>query len=435
LGVEDFDAAAAARALALIEGKDEISDIFLEEQASAELPSGDEGAGLRVSVESGLATRLVRGRRAWSASRDELSGAALADALRSVARALPPTIPEPASVATPPHAEAPLDQILAFPGCLERALRRRLVAFPLHLAVRWQWRKLRVVGSRTVSPIERECFASVEAQTPWGSCGALVTSLDEAAAEELAERLLARFRGRDAAPPGAGHPPLLLEAAAAAVVLHECVAHALEADLLARSGNPAAAEGVALGGADLDVLDDPASAPAAVARTVDDEGVPVVRRWLLRGGEVAQPIADLRASRRWSSLLPGSGFRSGRHAPPLPRTHHLELLAGSASPSRLLELASGGLAIGEIGAGGLEPVSGRIWLEVPGARRIAGGELAEPVGRFRLTGRVGELLGGIVGIGAERRVAGAGWCAKGGQRKPVWATVPALVVAGLEVEP
>jgi predicted Zn-dependent protease len=150
---------------------------------------------------------------------------------------------------------------------------------------------------------------------------------------------------------------------------------------------------------------------------------------------VAQPIADQRAARRWTTLAPGSGFRSDRHAPPLPRTHHLELLAGGVAAERLYELAAGGLLISELDAGGLDPASGRVWLEVPGARRIRDGAPAEPVGRLRLRGRVGELLGGVVGIGAARESAGAGWCAKGGQRKPVWATLPALVLVGLEVVP
>jgi len=436
LDLERFDAAAAARALALVAPRaDDLAEIYLEDVAWIELPPADENVGFRQRREHGLAARLVRGERAWSASRDELSGAALTGALRSVARSLPPTLPEPAGEPVGSVPPPPVDDVLAFPGRLERALRRRLVAFPLRLAVRWHERRVRVVGTRTATPVEHERFGSLEAATPWGSCGILVGALDDAAAELLAERLARRFRSRDAPPPPPGHPPLLLESTAAAVMLHESVAHALESDLLAASGHPGAAEGVRLGTGDLDVLDDPASAPAGAARSVDDEGVPVLRRWLLRGGAVAQPIADQRAARRWPTLLPGNGFRADRHAPPLPRTHHLELLAGGASIERLHELAEGGLAIAEIDAGGLDPVSGRLWLEVPGARRIRGGAPAEPVGRFRLRGRVGELLGGVVGIGSERRGAGAGWCAKGGQRKPVWATVPALVVVGLEVSP
>ncbi len=435
MSFETLDAAAVARALALVAtSPDDVADVYLEERLTAELPAADEMVGFRTRHESGLAARLVRGDRAWLASRDALSGHDLAEALRGVARTLPQTLPEPRSLApSEPLPEAPFADLAAFPGRLERALRRRLVGFPMRVAVRWHQRTVQVVGLRTTSPAERESFADVEVRLPWGRCGALVARLDDAAAEQLTERLVVRFRAREAAPPAAGHPPIVLQPTAAAVALHECVAHALEADLLARTGNPAAAEGVTLGAAELDVLDDPSSAPPNVARTVDDEGLPVVRRWLLRGGQVVQPIADLRASRRWPELLPGSGFRADRHAPPLPRSHHLEVLGRDLTLERLFALAEGGLLVSEIDAGALDAANGRFELEVAGARRIVAGAAGDTVGRFRLRGRLSDLLGGVVGVGAQREVAGAGWCAKGGQRKAVWATVPALGVVGLEV--
>jgi hypothetical protein len=46
---------------------------------------------------------------------------------------------------------------------------------------------------------------------------------------------------------------------------------------------------------------------------------------------------------------------------------------------------------------------------------------------------VAELLRGVRAVGAERLEAGAGWCAKAGERRAVWARVPALAVDGLEV--
>ena len=430
-----LDTAAVARALALVASRpDDLADAYFERLTEEELPPPGARVGLRVRREGGLAVRLVRGERSWLASRDALDGETLADALRAVARTVPPAFPEPDEAAEQP-AEPPsaLGELAGFTGLLERELRRRLVAFPLRVTARRHRREIRVVTPRTASALESESFASVDVETPWGRCGALAAELDAAAAAALAERLLVRFRGRDAPSPAAGHPPLLLAPGATAVALHECVAHALEADLLARSGNPAAADGTELGTSELDVLDDPSSAPSGVARAADDEGTPICRRWLLRRGRVAQPIADRRAARRWPELVPGSGFRAGRHAPPLPRSHHLELLSGAADAARLAALAEGGLAVPDVASGALDPATGEFWLEIPGARRIRGGELAETVGRFVVRGRLAQLLSGVVAVGIERETAGAGWCAKAGQRRAVWATAPAIVVAGLEV--
>ena len=56
---------------------------------------------------------------------------------------------------------------------------------------------------------------------------------------------------------------------AAATFLHEAVAHALEVDTLAQSGDPEAAIGVALGSETLDILDDPMSGPVGLRRGTD----------------------------------------------------------------------------------------------------------------------------------------------------------------------
>jgi predicted Zn-dependent protease len=431
-----LDPAAVARALALVVGETEdAAEVYFERRIEAELPPEGDATGFRTRREEGLAARIVRGERSWIASRDGLGGEALVETLRQVARVWPAAAPEPVLAVGPSATEVPEQTMREFPGRLERELRRRLAAFPLRLTVRWQRRDLRVVGPRMVAPEEREAFFGIEAELPWGRCGALEVELDDARAAAFANRLLARFRARDAAPPEAGRPPLLLAPAACAVALHEAVAHAFEADLLAASGQPAAAVGLDFEAPALDVLDDPSAAPEGVDRATDDEGVAVARRWLLRAGRVEQPIADAGACRRWPELAPGSGFRSGRHAPPRPRTHHLELLPASASEAELLAAAEGGIWVGELDSGRLDPATGEFRLEAPSGRRVRGGAAGEPVGRFEIRGRVAELLAGIVTLGRDVEAAGAGWCAKHGERRAVWATVPSVVVNGLEVRP
>ncbi|MBP1643014.1 MAG: hypothetical protein H6Q03_1683 [Acidobacteria bacterium] len=429
-----LDPAAVARSLGLVVGDaEEPSEVYFERRIEAELPPAGAPVGFRLRREEGLAVRLARGERTWLASRDALTGRALAEALRQVARVWPAAAPEPELEIGDSSVAVPRDQIAAFPGRLELELRRRLAAFPMRLTVRWHRRDLQVVGPRMVPPPEREAFFSLDAELPWGRCGELAIGLGAAEAAAFATRLVARFRAREAPPPEPGRVPLLLAPAAAAVALHEAVAHALEADLMARSGQPEAALGLDFSAPGLDVLDDPSAAPSGVERTTDDEGSGVVRRWLLRAGRVEQPIADATAARRWPRLLPGSGFRSGRHGRPRPRTHHLELLPGGATEDELMAAADGGLLVAELASGTLDPASGRFVLEVPAARRIESGRPGAPVGRFRILGRVAELLGGVAAIGATAEAAGAGWCAKAGERRAVWARAPALVVRGLEV--
>jgi predicted Zn-dependent protease len=183
----------------------------------------------------------------------------------------------------------------------------------------------------------------------------------------------------------------------------------------------------------VDVLDDPAGARPNVRRTADDEGMPVVRRWLLRGGVVEQPLADLMGGGTSDRLVPGAARRAGRHLSPVPRSTHLELLPGSTSPGDLVANCGDGLQVPELSRGSLDPLSGELRLDFPYARRIEGGRLAGLTAGGRLRGSVVETLGSVAAVGDDAVPAGAGWCAKGGQLMPVWATAPSVLMTGVEV--
>jgi predicted Zn-dependent protease len=191
---------------------------------------------------------------------------------------------------------------------------------------------------------------------------------------------------------------------------------------------------LALGAACLDVLDDPGAAPANVRRTSDDEGLPVCRRWLLRGGVIEQPLADAAWSRTAPELLPGAGRRGSRHLPPGPRSTHLELLPGVTGESDLLAQGDGGLYLPVASRGSLDALSGEFTLRLPYGRRLRRGVQAGPVGPCTLRGQVADLLARAVAVGRVAVPAGAGWCAKGGQKLPVWATAPAVRFEGVTIE-
>ncbi len=437
-----LDTAAVARTLSQIaEQPDDVVDAFFERREEVELaPEGDPG-GLRVWREEGFAVRLVREGRTWLASRDAVEPRAFAEALRQVARAFSAaSYPEP-SLDMPPFeamsatglAQAAPPELLDFPGAFARAVRAHHVGFPLRLAVRRHRRWIQVVGPRLVAGAESEAFYSCSVEASWGRYGVLLPRLDAGTIAETAAAVVALFRARQAGPPAPFRGPAVLGPAAVAVLLHEAVAHALEADTLAQGGNPESAVGVAMGAACLDVLDDPGAAPEGVRRATDDEGASVVRRWLLRGGVVEQPLADALWARTSPVLMPGAGRRGTRHLPPGPRSSHLEVLPGEAAEAELLTGTEEGLYLPEASRGALDPLSGEFTLHFPYGRRFRRGALAETVGPCALRGRVADLLTRVVAVGSETRPAGAGWCAKGGQKLPVWATAPPLRLEGVEI--
>ncbi|MEA2694529.1 MAG: hypothetical protein QOJ16_3916, partial [Acidobacteriota bacterium] len=99
-----LDTAAVARTLSQIaEQPEDLVDAFFERREEVLLSPDGEAPGLRVFNEEGFAVRLVRDRRTWLASRDQIEPRAFAEALRQIARALPSaTYPEPALPLDPP---------------------------------------------------------------------------------------------------------------------------------------------------------------------------------------------------------------------------------------------------------------------------------------------------------------------------------------------
>lgn len=432
-----LDRGALSRALAqLVDGPDDLVEGYLERLEVVELPAAGGPPGVCRWREEGLAVRIVRGDRTWAASRDRLDGAAFAEAARQVARVVPrAALPVPVIEADPWPAPGRPTELEELPRRVDRLLRDRRVAFPYRLALRRHQRDLQVLGPQLVPAPERETFYSFRAELEHASVGGLLVELGDAAAEQVAGRLADAFRSREAAAPEAATTAVVLGPGAAAILLHEAVAHALEADTVAESGSLETVRGLRLSEHPIDVLDDPGGAPHPVRRRTDDEGMPVAPRWLVRRGVVDQLLADQRWARRHASLAPGAGRRADRHRLPGPRSSYLRLLPGEGTLDDLLAAAGEGLFLPEAASGRLDPKSGAFTLQIPHGRRIRDGQLREPVGRCVVRGRLTGLLAQVRAVAGTAAVGGAGWCAKGGQKLPVFAASPELLLADVEVGP
>ncbi|HVR30809.1 MAG TPA: metallopeptidase TldD-related protein [Thermoanaerobaculia bacterium] len=431
----DADTGALARCLAQVsEDPAVLVEAFFERTEQVSLAPHGESPPLRVWREEGFSVRLVSRDETWMVSRDSIDGSSFLEALRKTARRMAQGLRPPPRLRSVPPPELPdADLARAFTAQVERRLRELHLAFPLRLEVQRHRRWIQIVGREFVGEPEREDFWSLRASLEGASWGVLLPELAHPGAVGVASSLAALFRSRGASPPSPRRSDLLLGSSAAAVLLHEAVAHALEVDTLALTGEPSAAIGHRVGSDVLDLLDDPTSGPPGLRRRTDDEGVPVLRRWLLRRGVVEQPLADRTWALRSQALDPGAGRRQSRHWPPVPRSLHLELLPGGDALVDLAATVADGVYAAEASHGFLDPITGSFELRFPYGRRLRRGKLEERLGAFHLRGAVGDLLARIDSAGCEVALAGAGWCAKGGQRLPVWSTTPGLLLHGVEV--
>jgi len=438
LPFSEIDAAAVSRVLCQIADRpDDLADAYFERLEEIELPPEGAEPGIRVRRESGLAIRMLREGRTWLAGRDGVDSDRFTEAVRRVARAMPSTpYPQPRlgrdSWTEPPAAP----EVQEMPALFQRALRSHHTDIgTVPITVRRHRRWVRVVGSHLASSTEHEQFYSVAVHLPGTSYGGLFETVDQAIAEQIASSVVRIHAARDSEPPERGVQTCILGPAATAVLLHEAVAHALEADILARGGHPEAAIGVQMASTSLSVFDDPAAGPKGVRRRADDEGHPTSRRCLLRNGVVEQPICDGAWARKSDLLLAGAGRRGDRHDAPGPRSSHLELIPGDATTTDLLANADGGLYLPEAERGHLDPMTGELTLHFPYGRRIHDGTPGTAVGPCAIHCHVTDLLTRIEAVGREARSGGAGWCAKNGILMPVWATAPDIRVDGVEIYP
>ncbi len=429
-------AAADARLLAdsltsLVEHPGQHVDLFLERVETVELLPPGTRESFRLRRDQGLAVRRIENGASSLASADGISGQTFAVSCDRVAGrtgSLGGAPPHLRLAGWPPLA---LAEVLQAERRLRQAVNRRRVGFPMKITVRRHRRQVQVVLPRMPPAGEREEYWSLRVAMPWGAWGGLLPSLLDDDLDPVAGCLVDRLRARHL-PEHPGRPDVIvLGPHAAAVMLHEVVAHALEADTLALTGPPDGFIGLELGSRELDVIDDPRSAPGRSNRANDDEGTTAIARWLLRRGRVRQPLADLAWAERHEGLIPGAGRRANRHRLPGPRTTHLELLPSERPESELFAEARGGLYIGEFERGALDPLGGSCTLKAPCARRIGATGPVDFTGPFEVRAPTRDLLTAVTAVGDRPLAAGAGWCAKDGALLPVWARCPSIRLEGV----
>lgn len=405
-------------------------EAFFERLETVELLPGGTHDRLRLRREQGLSVRRLEAGASRLASADAISGhsfASCCDRVTGTAGSIGPA-PRIKVGRWPPLRMAEIERAERQLG---KAVNRRRVGFPMEVTVRRHRRQVQVIHGQVSAPSQFEEYFSLRVKTPWGVWGGLLPSLADEDLDPVAICLVDRLRSRNLPE----HPDtpriIVLGPCAAAVMLHEVVAHTLEADTLALTGAPESVVGLKLGEVHLDVVDDPRLAPDRCGRSSDDEGTTVIARWLLRQGRVRQPLADLSWAGRYPRLIPGAARRASRHVPPGPRTTHLELLPGDRPEAELFQEAAGGLYIGEFESGILNPFDGGCVLRAPCARRIGASGPVDFVGPVEIRSRTVDLLAAVTAVGDRPLAAGAGWCAKDGSLLPVWARSPSVRLEGL----
>jgi predicted Zn-dependent protease len=257
----------------------------------------------------------------------------------------------------------------------------------------------------------------------------------EATADELKAILVAATAPRDRPlAPGEGDTDVVLAAGCAAVLFHEILGHALEADAASSPLSAPLREDARVAVAELDVADDPRRLDLFGGYERDDEGVSPRAVKLLHSGRVGSRLTDRRHARGASS---GHGRRAGPAEAPMPRGSNVVVPAGSATSEEIARRLNDGIWIEEFLGGSAQVADGTFRLPFARARRVRRGRFTEELGAGILAGRTLEALRGVEPVlGREARACRSlGWCAREGQVVPVQGEAPDVLIRGLSVRP
>jgi predicted Zn-dependent protease len=255
----------------------------------------------------------------------------------------------------------------------------------------------------------------------------------EGTADELKALLVAASVPRDRpVAPGEGVTDVVLAAGSAAILFHEILGHALEADAVPSPLSAPLRDDARVAVAELDVVDDPRRLDLFGGYERDDEGVVPRPVKLLHSGRVGSRLTDRLHARATSS---GHGRRAGPSEAPMPRCSNVVVPAGAATSEEIARRLNDGLWIEEFRGGSAQVAAGTFRLPFARARRLRRGRFTEEIGPGILAGRTLEALKGVEAVlGREARACRSlGWCARDGQIIPVQGEAPDVLIRGLTV--
>lgn len=252
-------------------------------------------------------------------------------------------------------------------------------------------------------------------------------------AKEAVDRTLMLF---DARQPPAGELPVVLDAGASGILLHEAIGHGMEADFNRKNisiyadmiGKKIAPDFVT-------IIDDGTMEYERGALNVDDEGTPSERTVLVDQGVLASFLHDrMSASHYGMKASTGSGRRESFRHVPLPRMRCTTMLDGPHSRDEIIASVKKGILAQTFTNGQVQIGAGDFTFYIKNGWLIEDGKITAPIRDCNIIGNGPEALKQVTMAAADAKLDSGGWtCGKDGQGVPVSQGLPTVKVAKLTV--
>lgn len=343
--------------------------------------------------------------------------------------------------AEPPGLPADAGEFLGQAGALSRQLQRLdLQDWALLLRGAWTRRRIRNARRQDVANAFRHFSVTVRLR-PRSQAGEL--EIGEGSAEDprfnldglarrAAEAVEAQRRRRRVV---FDEPvPVVLQAGEGAILFHEILGHALEADYVRQGVSPftPADIGRRIVSPAVTILCRDERDSFFRDAAVDDEGEPRPDALLVEAGVLRRFISD--AAHQMLLRLPDRGHARLQDFSriPQPRMFATYVQPGSVPPDEIIASTARGVFAREFGDGGVDLRSGSFFFRIRQPWLIEKGRLAAPLAPLTVSGSLNEILGDIAAVGDDFRYdRGTSYCRKNGQLLPVRVGQPTVKIGRL----
>lgn len=233
-----------------------------------------------------------------------------------------------------------------------------------------------------------------------------------------------------------GPVPVVLQAGEGAILFHEILGHALEADYVYQGVSPftRADLGRAIVPETITILCRDERDPFFRDVAVDDEGEPRAGPQLVERGVLRRFISDY-AHQKLLGLHERGHARLEYFARiPQPRMFATYVQPGDVPQAEIVASTPFGVYAREFGDGGIDLASGRFFFRIRRPYLIEKGRLAAPIAPLTVSGGLREILSDIAMVGDDFKYdRGTSYCQKNGQVLAVRVGQPTVKIAKLWV--
>ncbi len=233
-----------------------------------------------------------------------------------------------------------------------------------------------------------------------------------------------------------GQVPIVLQAGEGAILFHEILGHALEADYVHQEVSPftPADLGRRIVPESITILCRDENDPFFRHAGVDDEGEACPSPLLVENGVLRRFISDYAYQRILRLKDRGHCRLEDFSRIPQPRMFATYVQPGHVPASEIIASTPRGIYAREFGDGGLDFRSGRFYFCIRQSYLIEKGRLAEPLGSLTVSGHIRDILRDIGMVGDDFKYdRGTSYCQKNGQVLPVRVGQPTIKIEKLWV--